>query len=290
MERKMKMTDIIVTPLYGISEELGRYLQDCVVDGFERTIVLIDDESPVFPVDTRREWIDKVFVGHKFTIVTTDAHQDSEDLEEGIMKALVWNGIIKKGEEKEVKKRLVSEVKIGSKKPKFKQYQPADIKDEGFDLFIKRFGRRFNDLLHFRGSMSSIDEVVLVPYFIKEGKKTFVITYSYKLEDTNPLAYQSNNIDLDTYGVRLAVVGGLISSLNLDPHEDTIKYLGTINGSAIYVVEIDDPRTDPSQLYTILDDVNDFLFVAEESMNDVMVPLGSWVLNLVNKALEVSPE
>lgn len=174
---------IIVTPLYYIDnrfvEKVKELNQEAPIG-----IIITDEVSPVFPIETRIEWIEKTLLDARYEINPMIQNDESEEFLEALQTKL------KKEYDEDVEVIFMAtehcHENVKEAFPDFIEMKsPLDVKKKHLlPLFVTRFGHQFDKFIKPKNKeLPATEDVSIIPYFIHEGKEYFGFGYIYSSEN-----------------------------------------------------------------------------------------------------------
>lgn len=277
------MKKILISPLYVITHEVGELLED----NRDAVVIIVDDLSPVIPLQSRLNWLDTTFLGHDFTVLTIEPHQDSEDIKKYIEMELARVGITDLDEY-----MLYSDVNLmGMSTIRLEGIADVfNIETRLFDMFQTRHMAEFKELIQFKPHEQKEILNVVVPYFEENGRTYFGLLYSYP-ERKN--VFIESDKDKDYAVNRLTIMAYVKYIMKVDKVEK-IDYLGGIGQVDFYLAKINPPSwvdvTKPPMkgLRRLLNTEMDVVWIPDVYFLDAIKPYSGWMLASYKQEKEVN--
>lgn len=179
----------IVTPMYYIDNRFAELLKTTASEGHEICIIITDEVSPVFPIDTRLDWLNKTPMDVVFTLDSMIQNDESEEFLEALQTKLAkeypdaTHDVVMLATEhchENVKEAYPDYIEIKS---------PLVVRKKHlFPVFATRFGHQFEKFTKPKNKeLPSNEEISIIPYFIHDGKEYFGFAYLYPTETLSEL-------------------------------------------------------------------------------------------------------
>lgn len=288
------MKKIIITPLYYIDKTLRAEIDSARGADLGLYFVITDDVSPIFPLERRMEWLDLVFFAQTAII---DSIVQSDESKEFITSIKAKIDSIKEEGDIVVFYSTVHAHKnlkrFGDVRHKMASPLDADIESILDETFAVRFGKEFGRYTKPKDKYIPGKEYqYIIPYFMaSDGKRYLGFLYDYNEQSLLPLKIDT------TFKPPVAEIKFKIARY-------TEGYFGTPIGSEkligwlednYWIIEITQPD------YISLDKEKSFrdalsidadtVFIAEEYLSEMSIPLFHWIKTGISKTLDyVEPE
>ena len=278
------MKTIIVTPLYYIGKEFVDVINKTEGD---ITVLITDDVSPIFPLDTRTEWLERT-IDRKIEVHSVIYSDESKEFKEAITLAI-------KAIDKEAKviyfftKDAHKNLKRLGNRHFLRSPLDPEVIDQLDAVFKARFGDDFRTFTQPKNKVIPQTETInLIPCFTHNDKKYYGFIYDFKVKNVAPLTvqlpYKASVRETDAY-IKV------YTERYFGPTTGDKRLIGWINEN-YWVVDIAEPsyfdEENGTRKFFAID--ADVVFFDTDFMKKVDNPLLHWIKNRAEEVEQVLPD
>lgn len=273
------MKKLIITPAYYISPEL----EESIRSHDDKVVVIItDDVSPIFPLETRMHWLSMTIQDVDFEIDSIFRNDEMEDFLEELPNVVKKHRV--EGEEVIIEYHFTESgvEKFGEITKDFKTIKsPLEVTTSDFsEMFCYRFELDFFVLTKPKNkNLPTVEPLNAIPYFVDGDTVYYGFVYLYGVKELTTIELEA------PYKARVAETNALLSgyvSRFVDAKTLSNKMIGWLQGAgSYYLVEVEKPvwfKKDAVRgIRRVVSLEADMVFFDKTFMKQVDNPIVSWV-------------